>query len=88
VGAASTFAAQSLSQFVIPYLPAQSSTLAGIEGGIVSPAIAAGATVLAMKFLDSSDLNSLGMAKTVLLGAGSYVAGDYVYNHILNQRAL
>ena len=83
VGVGSTFAAQTLNQFIIPYLPTSNKTLVKLEGALLNPVIAGAATIAGMKLLDDYDLSSMGVPKTLLIGAGSYFVGDYVYNHFI-----
>ena len=65
--------------YAIPYLSVVSNpTVQTLLDTGLNPALAAGANALALKTIAPAQFDSDGLGKTLLIGAGAYVAADYI----------
>jgi hypothetical protein len=82
LGAGSSFATETVHQWVLPYLP-QSDSAVRAENALLAPAIHAGINVAALQVFYSSMLKDIGFMEPILIGAGAEVVGAYGFDAFL-----
>lgn len=78
---ASEYVGETMKNYVLPYLP-QSGYAASLEGALLVPVLTGGVLTGSYLLLGISDKSSI--IPLFVLGAGSSMAGDYVFNHFLS----
>jgi hypothetical protein len=82
--AAATLAGEVAGNYVLPHIPnVGSATLQNVLQTGLNPALAAGANVLALQQLAPTQYASTGLAMSLAIGAGSYIAADYINRRLI-----
>lgn len=82
VGVGSSFATETIHQWVLPYLP-QSAYATQVESAALSPAINAALNIGILKMWYPGVVDTLGYMNPVMLGVASQVAGAYAFDNFI-----
>lgn len=82
VCAGSSFGAEILHNWVLPYLP-QSDKAVQIENAVLAPAISAAVNVAVLMVAYPALIKDVGIQEPIVLGIGSEVAGSYAYENFI-----
>ena len=81
-----TLSGEIAGNYAIPYLPIVSNpTIQTVLNTGLNPALAGAANVLALKTIAPDQFKADGLAKTLMYGAGAYIAADYIDRRMFPQ---
>lgn len=83
VGVANDFAGELVHNFVLPYIP-KNGKFAKAESAMLLPALGAGGNLAFFYLINPNIIEQAGMIQPAVIGAGSVIGGQWIYDQFIH----